>query len=88
MHGSLEVHVCVCVVELMVGWLCHWSFMCLGGDDWTININGRILTLNVSDTQVESEDNEPVDGHIPQYITRLLVGGEICDPYDDLNNTM
>ena len=74
------IYACVCVC-------CMWHVH-VGGDDWTININGRILTLNVSDTQAENEDNEPVNGHVPQYITRLLVGGEICDPYDNLSNTM
>ena len=52
------------------------------GEDVVVNVTGHIQTIRVSDTQ---EFDEEVGGKSTQIITRLLLGGENCDPRNESN---
>lgn len=45
-----------------------------------ISVNGRIYTYQVSDTQDEDETAR-------QFIDRILIGGELCDPWSENQTT-
>ena len=47
------------------------------GEDTVVNVTGNINTIKVADTQNFDED---IGGRSNQILTRLLVGGESCDP--------
>ena len=52
------------------------------GEDTVLNVTGYIITVKVSDTQDIDED---IGGRSTQTLTRMLVGGESCDPRNDAN---
>ena len=52
------------------------------GEDTVFNVTGYITTIRVSDTQDIDED---IGGSSSQTLTRMLVGGESCDPRNDAN---
>lgn len=46
-------------------------------------IVGKVQSYRVADTQEVNEDDEDLD---LQTVDRLLVGGELCDPYIEGSN--
>ena len=53
------------------------------GEGEVVNVTGQIHTIRVADTQ--SDLDEEIAGTSNQFITRLLVGGENCNPFDENN---
>ena len=55
----------------------------VGEDPEYVSINGRVFTYLVADTQEPNEDDED----IPQTVDRTLIGGELCDPWSEDDQT-
>ncbi len=59
----------------------------IGDDPGNVTLIGKISSYIFADTQEPNEDDEDVTFQI---VERVLVGGELCDPYtgdDDQNTT-
>ena len=51
---------------------------CTGEDPESVAMVGRVHSYLFADTQVPNEDDEDRDFQI---VDRVLLGGELCDPY-------
>ena len=59
-------------------------FFRISGEE-PVTFNGRVYSYLFADTQEPNEDDEDRDLPI---VDRLLLGGELCDPYTGQNDTM